>query len=149
MKPRRKITILVVDDEANVAKTLAMVLKQEGYAAVPAPSAKAALELASSTAIDIAIIDVMLRDSDGIQTAVELCKRIPHCKILLMSGDSESAPLLEAAKKDGIHFDVLAKPIPPVELFSKLDFLVAKGSRQQNGQYATRRNPARLREKNS
>lgn len=125
MKPRRKITILVVDDEANVAKTLAMVLEQKGYAAVPAPSAKAALELASRIAVDLAIIDVMLRDSDGIQTAVELCKRMPNCKILLMSGDSESAPVLEAAKKDGIHFDVLAKPIPPAELFSKLSSLIS------------------------
>ena len=54
MKPRRNITILVVDDEDNVAKTLAWVLEQEGYAAVPASSAKAALGIASGTAIDIA-----------------------------------------------------------------------------------------------
>jgi len=42
-----------------------------------------------------------------------------------MSDDSESAPLLKAAKKDGIHFDVLAKPIPPAELLSKLSSLIS------------------------
>lgn len=67
----------------------------------------------------------MLRDLDGIRTATELCKRMPDCKILLMSGDSESAPLLEAARKDGIRFEVLAKPIPPAELFTKVDSLIA------------------------
>lgn len=120
--------ILVVDDEFAIAQTLTWVLQEAGYTTTFAQSGKSALQIASGIAVDLAILDVTLPDLDGIKTAVELCKRIPNCKILLMSGDTESAPLLEAARKEGIRFEVLAKPIPPSELLPKLESLLATRS---------------------
>ena len=116
--------ILVVDDEFNIAQTLTWVLQEAGYTAAFALSGQAALEIASGIAVDLAIVDVALPDIDGIKIAAEICHRLPKCKILLISGDSECAPLLEAAKKDGIHFEVLPKPIPPSELLGKLESLL-------------------------
>jgi DNA-binding response OmpR family regulator len=118
--------ILVVDDEFNVAQTLTWVLQEAGYTAQFAVSGESALVVTSGIAVDAAVVDVTLPDLDGIKTAVEICKRLPNCKIPLMSGDSESAPLLERAKKDGINFDVLAKPIPPLELLGTLKALLAE-----------------------
>jgi DNA-binding response OmpR family regulator len=115
-----------VDDEFAIAQTLTWVLEEAGYSATFALSGKAALDLSNDHAVDLAVVDVTLPDLDGIKTAVEICKRIPNCKILLMSGDTESAPLLEAARRDGIKFEVLAKPIPPSELLPKLASLLAE-----------------------
>lgn len=117
--------ILVVDNEFGIAQTLTWVLQEAGYAATFALSGKDALEVASGIAVDLAVVDVTLPDLDGIRTAVELCKRLPKCKILLMSGDTESALLLEAARKECIRFEVLAKPIPPSELLPKLQSLLS------------------------
>src|SRR5690348_5049362 len=60
---------------------------------------------------------------DGLQTAVEICKRLPHCKLILISGQPESIPQLERAAMQGLQFSVLAKPIPPGELLATIESL--------------------------
>ncbi len=60
-----------------------------------------------------------------LKSNAQLGKRLPNCKILLMSGNAEATPLLEKANADGIHCDVLPKPIRPPELIAKLESLLA------------------------
>lgn len=108
-----------------VAESLAMVLRYSGYTVVTASSAEHALELASGIAIDLAAIDVQLPGMDGIRAAVELCKQLPNCKILSISGNAGTGELLERALKEGIDFPILAKPIPPEQLLSTVRTLLA------------------------
>jgi len=123
-------TILVVDDSETVANTLAMVLRHSGYTVVVAYNSKQALEVASTGIVDLAAIDVNLPGMDGVQTAVEVCKRLPGCKILLISGATTTAEILERAKADGIEFPILPKPIPPAVLLSTIrDLLTGKEDR--------------------
>ena len=53
-------TILVVDDEKNIRRTLRMVLEGEGFTVEEAESAERGLELLDQGAIDLAILDVRL-----------------------------------------------------------------------------------------
>lgn len=128
-----KPAILVVDDSERVAESLAMV-RYSGYTVVTASSAEQALELASGIAIDLAAIDVQLPGMDGIRAAVEVCKQLPNCKILLISGNAGTSELLEHARKDGIDFPILAKPIPPEQLLSTVRSLLA-GEAARNSPY--------------
>ena len=123
-RPRKHKSILVIDDEVNVAKTLTMVLEQEGYTAAFAFTARSGIELACRIGPDIALVDVDLPDIDGIEAAVTICERVPNCKILLISGHPNSTSKLEQARARGINFEIVAKPIPPLELVEKLDALV-------------------------
>ncbi len=122
---RRKPTLLIVDDSENVAKTVAMVLEQAGFRTVVAHTSEQGLFAAISNAVDLALIDVNLPDADGFNTAVKLCKRLPHCKILLFSGDDTTNEILAKAKADGIDFPILAKPVPPEQLLSTVRSLLA------------------------
>lgn len=129
-KQKPKPTILVVDDSENVAKTLAMVLEHPGYNAVTAHSSRQALDLIVGIRVDLAAIDVNLPDADGVRTAVAVCNRLPHCKILLISGDQGTGEVLERALEQGIDFPILAKPIPPEVLLSTIrDLLKGKAAR--------------------
>lgn len=128
MSLRRK-AILVVDDNVNVANSLVMVLQRSGYNAVAAYHATQVRKLTSGLAVDLALIDVNLPDKDGLKLAVEICSRLTNCKILLMSGDPDSAGILERANADGIAFPVMSKPIPPQELLSTIATLLAQGNR--------------------
>jgi DNA-binding response OmpR family regulator len=101
-----------------------MVLEQEGYAAAFALSGESGIEMASRIGTHLAIVDINLPDQDGIETAAEICKRVPNCKILLMTGDPESLEKLQEARDRGINFEVVAKPIPPAELLQKLKSLL-------------------------
>jgi len=125
MRPPQKFFILVVDDHHTAAMTMSWVLEESGYAAIVASSGTAALDVVSGVAFDLAIVEIVLPAVDGIRIGQELGKRLPNCKILLMSGNAEATPLLEKAEADGIHCDVLSKPIRPPELIAKLESLLA------------------------
>ncbi|MCC7381952.1 MAG: response regulator transcription factor [Deltaproteobacteria bacterium] len=64
--------ILVVDDETDLATTLAYNLEREGFHTSVAESGKRALELAAETPPDLVILDLMLPDLSG----VEVCRRL-------------------------------------------------------------------------
>jgi DNA-binding response OmpR family regulator len=116
--------VLVVDDNESVAITLSLVLQLSGCDAKSAYSAKQAFDSLDEFPLDLAIVDIGLPGPDGVQTAVELCKRHPGCKIILVSGDPQATEVLERAKADGIDFPVLAKPVPIEELLSEIASLL-------------------------
>jgi DNA-binding response OmpR family regulator len=86
---------------------VAMALRPNGIRAV------------GSVAFDAALIDVHLPDSDGIRLAREICKTLPHCRILLLTGSIDASEL-QSAKNGSSKFDVLAKPVAPEELLKRL-----------------------------
>jgi DNA-binding NtrC family response regulator len=67
-------TILLVDDERNIRRTLELILHGEGFDVVEAESAEQALEILQNGThpIDLAIVDLMLPKMGGL----ELCERI-------------------------------------------------------------------------
>ena len=58
-------TLLIVDDEKEIRELLRLYLEKEGYRTVQAENGRVALEKATSTQIDLAIIDIMMPELDG------------------------------------------------------------------------------------
>ena len=119
-----KPVILVLDDNQTVARTLALLLEQSGYNAISSNSGSEALDVVTGIAIDVAICDIQLPGISGLETAIEICKRLPNCKIILISGQPESTEQVELAARQGHQFPVLAKPIPPSELLTTIEDLL-------------------------
>ena len=67
-----KETILVVDDEKEIADLVALYLQNEGFRVCKAYDAAGALDLVANEPLDLAVLDVMLPDLDGFQ----LCQKI-------------------------------------------------------------------------
>src|SRR5438309_8593475 len=101
MGSNHKTHILVIDDSESVALTLAMLLQAQGYTCTHALAGKEAIQMASAIQFDVALIDVNMPEINGIETAIKICRKLKTCKILLMSGDPASEPLLERAGKNG------------------------------------------------
>jgi CheY-like chemotaxis protein len=115
-----KPKVLVADDERVIADTLAMILNQSGFEARAAYSGEKAIEIASSFAPDMLISDVIMADLNGIDAAIQLRNLLPKIKILLFSGQAATADLLEKARTQGYEFEILAKPVHPQDLLTKL-----------------------------
>src|SRR3954463_6621630 len=115
-----KPKVLVVDDERVIADTLAMILNQSGFQATAVYSGKKALELAPDFQPDMLISDVIMADLNGIDAAIRIREVLPSIKILLFSGQAATADLLEKAHAQGYDFEILAKPVHPQDLLSKL-----------------------------
>ena len=79
-----------------------------------------ALEAARTVRPDFVIADVVMPELSGIELAVRLKELCPTCKVLLFSGQMETEDLLEAALRQGHHFEVLAKPIHPTDLLARI-----------------------------
>ena len=117
---RVKPKVLVVDDERVIADTLAMILNQSGFDARAVYSGEKAVELASTFAPDMLITDVIMADLNGIDAAIMIRALLPKIKILLFSGQAATADLLEKARAKGYEFEILAKPVHPQDLLSRL-----------------------------
>jgi CheY-like chemotaxis protein len=115
-----KAKVLVADDERVIADTLAMILNQSGFSARAVYSGEKALELAAEFSPDMLISDVIMADLNGIDTAIRMRGLLPGIKILLFSGQAATADLLEKARANGHEFEILAKPVHPQDLLSKL-----------------------------
>jgi len=105
--------ILIVDDEIAVADTLALIFKTQHYEARVAYSAERAIEILAEWRPDLAIVDVILPEMNGIDFAIVIKANYPACHVLLFSGHANTTMLLEEAGRKGHQFEVLAKPVHP------------------------------------
>ena len=115
--------ILIVDDEKNIADTLAMVFKIKGHEAMAVYNAETAVETIETFEPDIVLSDVMMGKMTGVDLAIYLSKARPDCKVLLFSGQAATADLLREASRKGHEFRLLAKPIHPQKLLEDIGAL--------------------------
>jgi CheY-like chemotaxis protein len=108
-----KFRVLIVDDESSVADSLVLVFSAHGYEARAAYSAEQAAEIVSQWEPRLVILDVVLPGMNGIDFAIQLKTSSPACRVLLFSGQQDSAVLLEGALEKGHEFTILAKPVHP------------------------------------
>ena len=97
----RKLRILLVEDETSVRELLKAVLTRRGYHVDVGCTGDEGLALCDSIEPpDLLITDLIMPGASGPAIAERLRRRVPHAKVLLMSGYAEH-PLLEAAHKAG------------------------------------------------
>lgn len=113
--------VLIVDDDTNLGKTLAIGLELEGFAATVALNAEAALAVCGDIEFDVAIVDLMLPGVNGIELARQLRKRQPRTRVLLTSAYHLSEAQLRRVDCGIIGF--IPKPFAIDEL---AEFLHAK-----------------------
>jgi DNA-binding response OmpR family regulator len=115
-----KRVVFVVDDEAVIAQTLAVILNQAGFEASAYSHPEAAMAARAEFSPDLLISDVMMPGMTGVELTIHFREVQPSCKILLFSGQAATADLLEEARKKGHDFDLLSKPVHPADLLAKL-----------------------------
>jgi len=120
----RELNILIVDDEPDVRRSLRKRLEKVGHCVVEAADGRAAAEQARTTPPDLVITDIIMPDTDGIETIATLRQNAPHLRILAISGGGRTGrtDFLQYARKLGAD-DILAKPFSSDTLHAKVDAL--------------------------
>ena len=118
--PLKTPHVFVVDDEAVIAETVAMILRTKGFECSPFTNPLEALRAASVAPPDLLITDVMMPELSGFDLAIAIRELLPNCKVLLFSGKAASASLLDAARAGGYDFELLAKPVHPEDLLERI-----------------------------
>jgi DNA-binding NtrC family response regulator len=112
--------VLVVDDERAVADSLAMILRYAGYSTSVAYNGEQAIEVAQLRVPDLLISDVVMPGINGFELAILFRKTHLNCSVLLFSGQAATAELSEQAAAAGYSFELLAKPVPPAQMLSRV-----------------------------
>ncbi len=99
-------TILVVDDERNIRRTLELVLQGEGYEVALAPSAEDAMSVIEGAPIDLVILDLMLPAMSGLDLlsrlrADEATRALP---VIVVSGHATVQDAVAALKLGAADF---------------------------------------------
>ena len=77
--------ILDVDDEANHARVMSIGLRIEGFEVETAEDAEGAMKQLGTAEFDVAIVDLMMPGTNGIQLAREMRARFPETRVVLTS----------------------------------------------------------------
>ena len=102
-------SILIIDDDKAIRKTLTEILRYEGYKVDEAADGEEGLRKFSSTAYDLVLCDVKMPKMDGIEF-LEKSKMInPDVPIIVISGHGNIETAVEAVKKGA--FDFISKPL--------------------------------------
>jgi len=106
--------LLIVDDELSVRDSLGKWFREEGYEIGTAESASDALTRMAENKWDLALLDIKMRGTDGIELQRRLHEMDPDLIVIMMTGYA-SVETAVAALKNGAY-DYVSKPLDPDEI---------------------------------
>lgn len=111
--------ILVVDDDKEIVKAIDIYLSKEGYNILKAYNGKQALEiLKENKDIHLIILDIMMPEMDGIETANTI-RKSSAIPIIMLSAKSEDYDKIEGLNCGAD--DYVTKPFNPLELIARVN----------------------------
>src|SRR5579884_3859493 len=102
-------SILIVDDEADIRKSLRGVLEDEGYKVAAAESGEACVEALKSRSFDVVLLDIWLPGMDGLETLEKIKQQEDAPEVIIISGHGTIETAVKATKLGA--YDFLEKPL--------------------------------------
>jgi DNA-binding NtrC family response regulator len=104
--------VLLVDDESNIRRMLAALLREEGFTVAEAPNGNAALLQLDDVDPDVIVLDLLMPPGpDGLETLVRIRERGRATPVIMMSGKAQLTDAVRAVKQGAFQF--LEKPLTP------------------------------------
>ena len=123
----RKMRALIVEDDRAIAEFVARGLREAGFAVDQAADGGTGLELALSEPYDVAIVDLMLPQRDGLSLIDELRRRGRTTPVLILSARRSVDDRVRGLQSGGD--DYLTKPFAFAELLARVQALVRRSTR--------------------
>ncbi len=108
------LNILVVDDEINIRKTLAVSLETEGHRVMAVSNFQDALSEASRRSFELAFVDLRLGADDGLDLIPALLAAAPWLKIVVITAYASIDTAVEAMRRGAT--DYIPKPFTPAQI---------------------------------
>lgn len=107
-------SILVIDDDPLIRKTLLSHLSKEGQEVSMAENGEEGLEKYKENLPDLVILDIRLPDMDGLEVLCKIKEKDKNANIIIMTAYDDMKTTVEAIKQGA--FEYLVKPLDYVEL---------------------------------
>ncbi|MGA6927006.1 MAG: sigma-54 dependent transcriptional regulator [Desulfosarcina sp.] len=97
-------TILIVDDEKNYTLILSAVLEDEGFETLTANSGSEALEIISTSDVDLVLTDMKMPSMDGIELLEHIKKEDADLPVIMMTAHGTVEKAVEAMQKGAYNY---------------------------------------------
>src|SRR5688572_22889664 len=114
MTQNRQPSVLVVEDDVDLRRTISESLESEGFAAAQSPDATDAIERLKAFAYDGIVIDLHLPDASGMDVLDEAVTRYPEIRAVVITGFGGVSEAVDAMKRGAVDF--LIKPFQLTQL---------------------------------
>ncbi len=109
IEPQNKATILLVDDDVRMVRSLGDILSDQGFEVKLAEDGESALAEVHRFEFDAVILDIVLPRKNGIDILKEIVREFPELPVVMISGQGTIAQAVEATKLGA--YDFLEKPL--------------------------------------
>ncbi|HDR7435648.1 TPA: response regulator transcription factor [Bacillus anthracis] len=114
----KRISILIADDEAEIADLIEIHLEKEGYYVVKAADGEEAVHIIETQPIDLVVLDIMMPKMDGYEVTRQIRAK-HHMPIIFLSAKTS-----DFDKVTGLVLgadDYMTKPFTPIELVARVN----------------------------
>src|SRR5678815_1228550 len=108
------MNVLIIDDEENIRKTTALALESMGHEVTTADRGGAALKILEGAKFDASVLDLKLRDENGMDLLPEMLKRSPQLSVVVFTAYASIETAVEAMRRGAA--DYIAKPFTPDQI---------------------------------
>ncbi len=112
-----KPCVLVVDDDREIVRAIAINLENEGYKAMPAYDGLQALDIISANSVQLILLDIMMPRLDGLSATMKI-RQDKNIPIILLSARSEDSDKILGLSLGAD--DYVTKPFNPLELMARV-----------------------------
>ena len=105
---------LVVDDEKNIRRTMAMALESMDHEAVSVASGAEAFKELRNAAFDVVFLDLKLHQESGLDVLAEILRLAPEAAVVIVTAFASIETAVEAMRRGA--FDYLPKPCTPEQV---------------------------------
>lgn len=113
------LQVLVIDDDAALAETIAESLERRGHACTVATSGKGGATKLADEPFDVVLTDLRMADLDGLAVVDLARKHRPDAEVFVITGYADVKTAVEAMKRGASHY--LQKPLDLAELRAVVD----------------------------
>ena len=120
-------SVLIVEDDHNIADLLRLYLEKEGYVAAIAPDGGAGVELFRKLQPDLVLLDVMLPVTDG-WGVLRAIRQDSNTPVIMLTAKGETSDKVSGLKMGAD--DYITKPFEMKEVLARIEAVLRRGSRQ-------------------
>jgi len=114
---KRRMLILVVDDDTEILEMLRRILELEGFDVATATDGRSALTTLEDSGPDLVILDIIMPELDGFQF-LDITRQRSNVPVIMLTGKCEAESLRDALALGAD--DYVKKPFNPRELLARV-----------------------------
>lgn len=117
-------TILIIDDEPNLRRSLALILQRAGFAVTTADNAAQVHQCLEAGAYDLVFLDLKMPDINGMELLPQIRSKYPDMPVVILTAHATLDSAIEAVRKGAR--DYLLKPIDPKQILMRIQDILAE-----------------------